>query len=696
MHKRIIFMLFAVIAVAAALWAYWLAPPSLQQLDDRLKDARFRMRGPIRPDSHVVVVAIDHKSISEIGRWPWSREVTAQLVDSLAAYGVKVVALDIVFSEPQGEMADGALGASIARAGNVVMGYFFRDEEQPLDPVAQLQLESARVKLIRMADGVDAIPLAEYRSADLNLASLAKGALDLGFFNAHPDGDGLYRRSAVLLLYNGDVYASLAVKALRHYLGGEIMLDVKPWGVDTVRLGSLRLPCREDGTMALNYYGPAGSFRTVSAVDVMKRRVNPADLKGALVFVGATEIGIFDVRPTPFDPTMPGVELHATVAANALEHRFLQYNGTTQLLEIAAIVCFPLLLGVVLALVPGTFAGLVAFAMVTILFGTLNYQAFARWLQDLTLIYPLLGIGLTYLGCEAWRNLVVERKGRQLKKAFSNYVSPDLVKQIEKHPDKLVLGGEQRELSILFSDIRGFTSVSEGLSPPDLVMLLNAYLSPMTRIVLEERGTLDKFIGDAVMAIFNAPLDLPQHALCACRTAVRMLEELERLNEDFTRRGMHPLAIGIGINTGPAVVGNMGADIRFDYTAIGDAVNLASRLEGLNKYYGSRILVSEETWRQIPSGIFVFREVDRVRVKGKQQPIVMYELMIDSQELLPRFEEGLKRYRHKDFAAARLIFDELVQQYDDGPSQLYRRRCDEYLDTPPSVDWDGVYTAKDK
>lgn len=696
MKKRLIFILFGLIAAAVAFGGYRQAPPALQQLDYRLKDARFRVRGPITPTKQVVVVAIDHKSIKEIGRWPWSREVTARLIAQLAHYGAKVTALDIVFSEPQDQVSDAALSAAVTAADNVVLGYFFRDEEQPIEPVSLLQLESARIKLVRVADGVTSIPLGEYRSVDTNLSLIGKGARDFGFFNARPDGDGLYRRSLLLLLYNGDIYPSLAMKALRHYLGHEIMLDIQPWGVDAIQLGELRVPSREDGTMALNYYGPAGSFRTVSAGDVIKKRLPPDALNGSIVFVGATEIGIFDIRPTPFDATQPGVELHATVAANALDGRFLRHDGTTQTLELVSLVAFPVLLGIGLAFAPGTLVGLAAFGALAVLFWTVNYLAFSQGLRDMTLLYPLLGLGLTYLGSEAWRNLVVERKGRQLKKAFSNYVSPDLVRQIEKNPDKLVLGGEQRELTILFSDIRGFTTVSEDLTPPELVALLNEYLSPMTRIVLEERGTLDKFIGDAVMAIFNAPLDVPQHAVHACRAAVRMLEELQRLNKGFVGRGMHSLDIGIGINTGPAVVGNMGADIRFDYTAIGDSVNLASRLEGLNKLYDSHILISEDTRRQVPPDMFCFREVDRVRVKGKHKPVVLFELLVDKQELLPGFEAALEQYRAQAFETARQMFDELAQQYDDGPSRLYSSRCTEYLLTPPPNGWDGIYTAKSK
>ncbi|MDY0301316.1 MAG: adenylate/guanylate cyclase domain-containing protein [Trichlorobacter sp.] len=696
MKKRLPFILFGLLGILVAFTAYQQAFPALQQLDYRMKDTRFRIRGAMPADPAVVVIAIDHASIKELGRWPWSREITGKLIENLAFYGARVTALDIVFSETQDVATDRALAASITNAKNVVLGYFFRDEEQPLDPLAALQLERSAIRLMRVADGVESLPLVEYSNIDTNLPILGENALDAGFFNARPDGDGLYRRTILLLLHDGSIYPSLGLSALRHYLGSDIMLEVQPWGVNGVWVGQKAIPAREDGTLALNYYGSSGAFRTVSAADVIAKRLQPDALKDALVFVGATEIGIYDIRPTPFDTVQPGVELHATLAANALQNRFLLYDGDTQLLEIICIIVFPLLLGLLLAFVPGTFGGLLAVGVLLGSFSLVNYQAFATWFKDMTVIYPLLGMGITYLGSEAWRNLVVEKKGRQLKKAFSNYVSPDLVREIEKNPDKLVLGGEQRELSILFSDIRGFTTVSESLTPPELVKLLNEYLSPMTKIVLEEKGTLDKFIGDAVMALFNAPLDLPDHATRACTAAVRMLAELKKLNESFAARGMHTIDIGIGINTGDAVVGNMGADIRFDYTAIGDAVNLASRLEGQNKMYGSHILVSESTRSQVPDGMFCFREVDRIKVKGKLQPVIMFELMTENTGLLPRFEEALAQYRAASFAAACQIFEELADNFNDSPSRLYVERCKNYMQTPPPADWDGVYTAESK
>lgn len=696
-NKRLIFVLFGIIAAICAFWLYKQASPAFQQQDFRMKDARFRVRGPVKPDSAVVVVAIDHKSIKELGRWPWSREVTAQLIENLAVYyRTKVTALDIVFSETQSPAADRALADAIRKSGNVVIGYFFRDEQGQLTEESRAQLESSRMKLVRIAEGVESIPIPEYAGVDLNIPTIGAGARDFGFFNARHDADGLYRRALLLLLYNGEIYQSLAMKALLHYFDTEIMLDVKPWGVDSLQLGELRIPAREDGTMVLNFYGGTGSFTTLSAADIIAKRLPQDVLQGKIAFVGATEIGIYDLRATPFEATLPGVEIHATMLANALERRFLKYDSVTQMMEIACIIILPLLLGSALAFAPGTFVGLGIMSLMTGTFFVFNYAMFANAFRDITLLYPLLGIAVTYLGSEAWRNLVVERKGRQLKKAFSSYVSPDLVRQIEKDPDKLVLGGEQREISILFSDIRSFTTVSESLTPSELVTLLNQYLSPMTRIVLEERGTLDKFIGDAIMALFNAPLDVPDHATRACSAAIRMMDELARLNQGFSANGMNTLDIGIGVNTGLAVVGNMGADIRFDYTAIGDSVNLASRLEGQNKYYGSHILVSGDTRRQVDDDRFTFRELDRVRVKGKQQPIVMYELMVNNREIVPVFEEALARYRQRDFEGAKLLFDRLANDNNDGPSRLYVQRCRDYLAVAPPPDWDGVYVAKDK
>lgn len=696
MKKRLVFLLLGLLSGLVVFFAYRSSYPFFQHLDNKLKDNRFVLRGTLTPSPKVVVIAIDDKSINELGQWPWSRKKIGELVRALKDYGVSVTALDIVFSEPEARGGDAAFAADIAAAGNVVMGFFFRDEIQQVDPVVKEQLDSAKTKLIKLDSNVSAVPIAEFKSLTANIAVVGVSALDFGFFNQSPDSDGVFRKAPLLILHDGGIYQSLALKALRYSYGSDVMLDIASFGVNSLTIGRHLLPVDEHGALALNYYGPTGSFRTFSAADIFNRRIRADEIRGCIAFVGATEMGIYDLRNTAFDPALPGVEIHATVAANSIDNSFIIKDARTASLEIGFIVVLPLLLALLLSLAPGTLAGLGLFAALITMFIYGNYLLFSRYLLDLTIFYPLLSLGLSQAASEAYRNLVVERKGRKLKKAFSSYVSPDLVRQIEKNPDRLVLGGEQRVITTLFSDIRGFTTIAEGLSPEELVRLLNEYLNPMTRIVLEEKGTLDKFIGDAVMAIFNAPLDLPGHAEAACRTASRMIEALAGLNSGFIAKNMNPIDIGIGINTGLAVVGNMGADIRFDYTAIGDSVNLSSRLEGLNKYYGTRILVSGDTRDEVASPQFTFREVDRVRVKGKSLPVRIYELVVGDTSYCARFETALELYRKTDFRQAADIFSELAECHDDGPSRLYLDRCRVYMETPPPKEWDGVYTAKSK
>ena len=312
------------------------------------------------------------------------------------------------------------------------------------------------------------------------------------------------------------------------------------------------------------------------------------------------------------------------------------------------------------------------------------------------MIYPVISILSTYIGCEAYRNLIEVRKSRFLQKAFSSYISPELVSQIVKNPDMLKLGGEKREVTILFSDIRSFTSISERFSPEIIVRLLNRYLDPMTNIVLSNKGTLDKYIGDAIMAIYNAPLEIEDHAVLACKSAVEMIKALDEVNEEFKKMGFPEIDIGIGIHTGDAVVGNMGTDVRFDYTAIGDTVNLSSRLESLNKLYRTHIIVSQSTRERIKGNEFRFRELDMIRVKGKKIPITIYEINMDmDEELIDLYHKALSLYKSCDFKSALEYFSTLERDYNDATSGVFAERCRQLILNPPP-DWDGVYVATSK
>ncbi|MBI4690425.1 MAG: adenylate/guanylate cyclase domain-containing protein [Nitrospirae bacterium] len=694
--RRLIFLFIGIFVSVITLLVYKQKIDFLDAVDLKLKDARFRLRKNILPDDRVVVVAIDSKSINELGRWPWKRSVIAGLLNNLKEYGSKVTALDIVFSEPSDTKEDITLSKAISRNGNVILGYFFRDEQEAVNAEAISQIESSKVKLLKVAEGVTSIPLMERPYIETDIPLIGRGALGFGFFNTEPDPDSPVRRYNLLMLYNGDIYPSLALTAVRHYAGSEFVLDIASFGISSLRIGQMTIPSDESGRLTINYYGSGGTITTVSAVDVIKRRLKENALRDKIVFVGATEIGIYDMRATPIGSIFPGVEIHASVASNILQGKYILRDGRVLTAEILCIILLPIILTLLLGLLRNSFLGLVALISMAAGYAIFNYLLFKNYSIDMSLLYPLSATAIAFVGSEAYRNLVVQKKNRYLKKAFSSYVSPELVTEIIKNPDRLALGGEKKEITVLFSDIRGFTGISEKLAPDMLVSLLNEYLGPMTKVVLQNRGTLDKYIGDAIMAIYNAPLNVADHPEKACKTAVEMIRELEKVNAHFKDKGMPPIDIGIGINTGYAVVGNMGADMRFDYTAIGDTVNLASRLEGQNKYYGTHIILSEFTAEKV-KGRFVMREIDLLKVVGKETPVSVFELMTDENvELVERFSNVLKLYRTKDFQKALDMFERLAVEYNDPASRLYVERCNEFLQSPPSPEWDGVCVSKKK
>ncbi len=696
MRKYLVFFLVA-LASSLVVFSIEVAPfPFFHNVEFKMKDLRLLVRGPLKPPSSVVIIAVDNKSIKEIGRWPWSREIFGSLIKGMAGYGVKVAALDVVFSESQNRNSDRALAESFAMSGNVVAGYFFRDEMHPIDPAVLAQIQSSKIQQLQIDPGVASIPLIEFACLDANIASIGQSARAFGFFNASQDTDGMFRQAPLLMLYEGDIYPSMMLQSLQLYTGENAQVSIGKSGVRTIRIGNLMIPSSQGGGLSVNYYGSEGSIKTYSAADVIKKRLPARELQGKLAYVGFTEEGIYDIRPTPFDAALPGVEIHATAAANVLEQRVILHNDNTILADRVLLLVLPLVLALLLGLTPNATIGLLAGSGLTLLYVAANYLLFSRYLVDLSLLTPLMALGLTSVGSEIYRSLVVDRKARYLKKAFSNYVSADLVAQIIKNPDSLKLGGEKREISVLFSDIRGFTSMSEQLSPEALVQVLNEYLYPMTEMVLEERGTLDKYIGDAVMAIYNAPLDVSGHANHACRTALKMIAKLAELNRSFAERGIQAIDIGVGINTGDAVVGNMGAAIRFDYTAIGDNVNLASRLEGLNKVYGTHVIVSEAT-KLLAGNDLPFRMIDLVAVKGKLQSVPIYELMIvDDSEMREVFGDALRLYMNRDFIVAMRKFAELSTNKKDKVSALYVERCLEFITSPPPAEWDGGVVMKSK
>lgn len=695
----------------------------LQLFDLRAIDYRLLQRGPQAASPDIVIVAVDDASVEQLGRWPWSRAVVAQLIDRLVAADAAVIGFDIVQSEAtitegleglrervegvdehtwatirraldRGAAEDAQLAEAVRRSNRTVLGYFY-DFNRQSGGGADVRLSTYNI-VQQGSSGRGETRVPQAPMVVPNLPELTTAARELGYFNFIPDADGYYRRVPLAIRYRGQIAVPLSLAMLRIYRSGDpLLIRFADYGVDSVRLGSVTVPVAEDGQMLVNYRGPGKTFTHVPAADLLAGHVAPETFRGKLVLVGVTAAALADVRATAFDGVLPGVEIHATAMDNILRHDFIFDPKWVVLAEIGVILLLVLLLGLGLHFAHGVYGAAFAAALLGL------YLVWSQWLfrrfgLPLSLAYPLLAIGLTYVAISVQHYVVEEGEKRKIRNAFGLYLPPALATLVSEHPDMLKLGGEKRELTVMFSDIRGFTTLSEGLEPEALVELLNEFLGAMTDVIFACEGTLDKYIGDAIMAVWGAPIPQDDHAARACQAALGMVARLHELAVQWAQRGLPPLNIGIGLNTGPMVVGNMGSARRLSYTVIGDNVNLGSRLEGLNKMYGSGIIASESTFR-VAADVIVARELDLVRVKGKKLPVRIFEILAPATErerwapLLERFNAGLAAYRARQWDEAMAAFSGvLAERADDGPSLLYMERCRDMLQTPPAPDWDGV------
>ena len=700
----------------------------LTDLENVATDWMMRWRGPRPVDPRIAIVAIDEASVDAYGRWPWPRTVIAELIDHLHASGAGTVALDIVFSEPSRHDArvdlrpeDEALAASIERAGNVVLGFFFRGQRTgPAQPGAD-PANVTRAKIGKVWNDPECGFNVPWRSAlEPNLDRLAEAAAGQGFFSNERRATGKMRRYDLIQAYSArrcpgaadcpaaracgeqGYYPALALAAVSAYTGSE--LDLNGEGrVAEIELGKQPIATDQGGSLLVNYRGPRGSYPIHSVVDVLAGKVPAAALAGKLLFVGATETGVGDFQVTPFGE-VAGVEIHAHAADNLLRGDPLRQGLREDSLSFLAL----LFLGPLVALAVGSarrylVGSLVAIATVLAWF-PIAFFAFRAGHHLQTLAPALAGV-VALVAALRYQIGYVDRDKRRIRAVFERYVSKSIVEEVLSVPGQVKLGGEKRVLTVLFSDIRGFTDLSERLDPQQVTRLLNQYFTPMTRVVIAHGGTLDKYMGDALMAFFGAPGTQPDHAARACRAALAMRTELAQLNAAWrvagTLSGSEELGVGIGLATGEVSVGNMGSEEVFDYTVIGDTVNLGSRIEGLNKQYGTSVLISEATAAAVGNS-FLLREVDRVRVKGKQLPVTLYEVVAEEPappELATRiggYHEGLALYHGRKFEAAAELFARLCETESHGPAALYLERSRRYATDPPPENWDGVWTYTTK
>jgi len=682
------------------------------------------------PATKVVIVDIDERSLTEHGRWPWSRAKVAVLLERLAQAGAAVVAFDVMFSEPEvnpamevasflkkhGEGSE-VLAAELARfkdsfdrdrqfAGalrskEVVLGYTFQPHALQRIGVLPRPLTVVNPQVIPKSS------LVAMRGYTANLPILAQAALGSGFFSLNPDLDGVVRRAPLVARYNDQLFSSLALETLRHFLLTDaVNLNTSQInGVETMEAievaGFASIPTDADGQMIVPYAGPQGSFPYVSASTVLAGSVPVGQMEGAIVLVGTTAPGLFDLRATPVQAVYPGVEIHANLIDAILAKRFLVQPAWAQGADFVVMV----VAGLALALALPFLAPLWQMLWTLVMGGGLVLVNLFFWRQGLvlSLAMPLILISLLATWNLAYGFLVESRSRRQLKGMFGQYVPPQIVQEMSENPQKYSFDGETRELSVLFADIRGFTSLSESLSAGELKKLLNRFFTPMTRIIFETRGTIDKYVGDMIMAFWGAPVADAQHAVQAIEAALRMLTETERLSREFVAEGLPRIAIGIGINTGPMNVGDMGSEFRRAYTVLGDAVNLGSRLEGTTKYYGVGLVVGETTRGAAGEG-FIFRELDLVRVKGKAKAIRVYEPVCRNSEAddallreLSDYEQVLADFRARRWEEARVGFSRLR---DGAPDRrlygIYLERIEALAADDPGEGWDGVYERKEK
>jgi adenylate cyclase len=619
----------------------------LKSFSLRYNDTNFMLQTKQASDE-IVFIAIDEQSVNRFGRWPWRRDVLAHAVDNLDSESLLV--FDMVFSEPTPH--DIRLADSIAEQDNSLCGFFLRHKATESLSEAQSELIS-NSSLERLSSALgDKIRFVEGAEAEVNVESILSSCTLSGTFSTLRDSDQLLRKYPIAFTFNGEILPSIGTQALRMLLNKDIFYE----GTASYKINNHIITTDERGFSRINFY-PLKSYNTHSFTELYDGTLSKDSLAGKIVILGLSEVGLGDIRVTPIGP-IPGALVHYTFISNVLQDLLLHENVYLTVLSLL----FFLLLPLVWILMQNIYKRALLYITTYILFFTITKLVYLYFNLYLDAFYPLIALLFSAIVSETLMYKKQDRQIRFVKHAFASYLSPQLLSKLIKDPQHLKLGGEKKELTIFFSDIRSFTSISEKMDAQKLTHYLNRYFTPMSDIVMKHNGMIDKYIGDALMAFYNAPVDVKEHAADACRTSLEMLEALERLNAQFYKEGLPSIEIGIGLNTTEVVVGNMGSQKRFNYTVIGDGVNLASRVEGLNKTFGTKILITEQTKAHI-GDIFLTRPLEKFKVKGKEEEVMLYELLQDTaenREKVEKFTVALAFYKQQSYKEALQHFNDLL------------------------------------
>jgi adenylate cyclase len=675
-------------------WVYLFTPQTFFSLDNKLRDFMFHIRGELPKSDKVLIVDIDNKSLKEVGQWPWSRDVIAKLIANLSDAKAGIIGLDMVFAEEDTSSPhllkekypnitqtlpnyDKKLAEVFATAP-VVGGYIFADEHTvedstPLIPAVFVEKGLHQSSYLPKAEGII-----------LNTPVLQDALYSSGFFITNKNEGGVVRSAPLIYKYQDVIYPSLALEMIRIYSANnkvEILGDQN--GVEVIKFGEFSIPTESSGEFIINFRGPKKHFPYISASDVLSNTFNPKEVENKFILLGTSAPGLKDLRYIPFDSTFPGVEVHANIIDNILKGDFIQRPFEASLYDI--LIIWVLVFGLMLLF--SYLTSWLILPVAVVLFAFMLYALYMTLFTQgllLTLLTPILAFWSTLMLTVMLDYFRASKQKEQAKRILGNKVSPSVMQHLLAHAEEGLIEPKEVESTIFFSDIKGFTSISEQLGTPQkLIEMLNTYMTPMTDIIIDEHGTIDKFIGDAIMAYWNAPVPVENHAKHAVRAAIRQVEALATINKHIYDSYGITLQIGIGLHTGIVTAGDMGSLGRSDYTIIGDSVNLASRLEGLTRVYDADILISEATYLQLDES-FRVRHIDLVAVKGKSQATKIYQVLTATTPLLEEefalHNKAYMLFQKGELKDALTCFTKLNTHYPSTLYALFITRCNAFLE----------------
>ncbi|WP_201523388.1 CHASE2 domain-containing protein [Aliarcobacter butzleri] len=708
------FSIYFVLSLSLSIFlsAIYIFFPSLpDSLDNRLRDYLFTIRGELPHNQNVVIVDIDETSIKSLGQWPWSRDKLAKILENLTLANVGIVGLDIVFAEedrtsPHKILQDLKIYkkdvpnydlefANVVENSPVILGYQFDlvkkdnvNAKVPQIPAIFIEKDKPQDKSY----------LIEAYNTILNIPQIQDKAYSSGFFNNIPDDTGIIRSVPLVISYDDTIYPSLALEVIRVMNGTQkVVVQYDENGISNIVLDDISIPTDRYGRMLINFRGPERSFKYISAIDIYNNSFDKSEIDGKIVLIGTSAAGLFDLRATPFDSIFPGVEVHANIIDNILMQDFIYKASWLDGANI--LIIFVLSIIVVMLTTYTTFwANPIIFLSFSTSYLFLVYNLLFDYGIVLNILFPIATVLIASIMTTLFDYFYNIKKEEAIKAKFASKVSKNVMDDILKNIDKNEFSAKSKEVTIFFSDIRGFTNISEKLDAKELISFLNRYMQPMSEIIIKYQGTIDKFIGDAIMAYWNAPIDIKNHCDLALKASLEQLEVLEKLNVELQKENLPKIDIGIGLNTGIVIVGEMGSSLRSDYTVIGDTINLGSRVESLCKYYDSKLNISNFTKDKLQEK-YIFRFLDLVKVKGKNEPVEIWQVLGSGEakeslkEELDLYHKAIEFYKNSDFINALEIFESLENNENKTNKNIYKiyiTRCKEFIKTPPK-NFDGVY-----